>query len=191
MRADTTGRFLTCFALSSFQYAVWYRDEEGLHTAADLVSLVFKRSTDISGFPGLFDVEDYIDPLMTSCRAMQEVLSVSPKFFVEDSKMATLFGKSVFCAHPRSSFFGSDLTSLFGKKKCGRLVMSGGKSNAHWTRKHDSYLGMGYARFLLCLLRKLASRVLRIFSYFHRMNSKNRHNRWMGPEMMTHAMKSW
>jgi len=73
------------------KYVVWYRDEEGLHTAADLVSLVFERSTDISGFPALANTDYHGDPLTESCRAMQEVLSVSPKFFVEDSKLATLF----------------------------------------------------------------------------------------------------
>ena len=75
------------------KYATWYRDEAGLHTAADLVSVVFERSTDVAGFPGLAHSAEKVDPLATSCRAMQGVLSVSPKFFTEDSKMAALGGK--------------------------------------------------------------------------------------------------
>ena len=75
------------------QYAVWYRDEEGLHTAAELVSLVFERSSDVAGFPSLKTEQEDVDPLMASCRAMQTILSVSPKFFAEDAKLATLAGK--------------------------------------------------------------------------------------------------
>lgn len=78
------------------QYVVWYRDEDGLHTAAELVSLVFERSTDISGFSALANTTDHGDPLTASCRAMKEILGVSPKFFVGDSKMGTLFGKWAF-----------------------------------------------------------------------------------------------
>ena len=75
------------------KYATWYRDEAGLHTAADLVSVVFERSTDVAGFSGLAHNHEKINPLTTSCKAMQGVLSVSPKFFTEDSKMAALGGK--------------------------------------------------------------------------------------------------
>ena len=76
-----------------FKYATWYRDEAGLHTAADLVSVVFERSANTEGFAGHEHGDEDIDPLTTSCSAMQGVLSVSPKLFTEDSKMASLGGK--------------------------------------------------------------------------------------------------
>lgn len=86
-------QFLIILVLSWMKYAIWYREVEGLHTAADLASLTFERSTDISGFPTVNLVHHDIDPLISSCRAMKTVVSVSPKFFADDSRLSALAGK--------------------------------------------------------------------------------------------------
>jgi hypothetical protein len=55
--------------------------------------LVFEKSTGIGGFSAI-DLEDNnIDPLISSCRAIKTLVSVSPRFFAEDSKLSALAGK--------------------------------------------------------------------------------------------------
>ena len=131
-----------------FKYATWYRDEAGLHTAADLVSVVFERSIDVGGFPGLVCGDEDINPLTASCRAMRGVLSVAPKFFTEESKMSALGGEYNRIARRKMCSSLSDVLLLY-VQKCGRRVMSGDQSNARWTPKHAHFLELDYAKFFL------------------------------------------
>jgi hypothetical protein len=54
---------------------------------------VFESSISSDASMGLSDMAEEVSLSMEACRAMSEILSASPKHFVDEAKVSALFGK--------------------------------------------------------------------------------------------------